>query len=279
MRIGEYRIVIQNMTGEILAQVDRTTATGHPAVGEEIVLDNYVYVVERVRHQDDPDARSTRRYTAPCLFVRRRDGVVRGRRKDAHRAPRVLPFLGPRRRHLRGLSSVILPSSLVAILVAAGYDAQLRHFQRRSRGGARLSRVGQGWFVEAGESPSDALSLAREARKQRRRVEQLLCRLAVCTPSPSSLPQPHAHAQPQPQVHVQPQLHASTLLHILDGEDTMNTVYTADSADSTWSDEAREAADSTAVVPTGDDATATSSASCVADERARPAARSPPALS
>jgi hypothetical protein len=252
------------MTGEILAEVDRTTATGHPAVGEEIVLDNHIYVVERVRHQDDPDARATRRYTAPCLYVRRRDGVVRGRRKDAHRAPRVLPFTGPRRRHLRGLASVILPSSLVAILVAAGYDTQLRHFQRRSRGAARLSRVGQGWFVEAGESPSDALTLAREARKQRRRAEQLLCRLAACTPS-----------RPPPT--------AALPLHILDGENTMDIVYTADSADSTWSGEAIEAGDSTAVAPAvaaaTDGASATSSASSAATEDARPGARSPPASS
>jgi hypothetical protein len=258
MRIGEYRIVIQNMTGEILAQVDRTTATGHPAVGEEIMLDNHVYVVERVRHQDDPDARSTRRYTAPCLFVRRRDGVVHGRRKDAHRAPRVLPFMGPRRRHLRGLSSVIFPPSLVAILVAAGYDAQLRHFQRLSRGGARLSRAGQGWFVEAGESPSDALSLAREARKQRRRAEQLLCRLAACAPPWPAGP----YAEPQ-----------------IRGETTMETRYVTDAADTTWSGETIEVADSTSVPPVSDEASATSSASCAVSGCERAAARSPPASS
>jgi hypothetical protein len=246
------------MTGEVLAQVDRTTATGHPAVGEEIMLDNHVYIVERVRHQDDPDARSTRRYTAPCLFVRRRDGVVRGRRKDAQRSPRVLPIVGPQRRHVRRLVSAILPPSLVAILVAAGYDAQVRHFQRLSRGGARLSRVGQGWFIEAGESPSDALLLAREAREQRRRAEQLLCRLAAGMPSIA--PPQHSHLGPE--IHRQ-------------GEQEMETFYVTDSADTTWSGEAIDAPDSTAAVPAGDDA-ATSSASCAAPDRDRAAARSPP---
>jgi hypothetical protein len=255
MRIGEYRIVIQDMTGEVLATVDRTTATGHPAVGEEIVLDNLVYTVERVRHEDDPDARTTRRYTAPCLFVRRRDGVVRGRRKDAQRSGRVLPFAGPQRRNLDGLTSVILPPSLIAVLVAAGYDTQLRHFQRRSRGAVRLSRVGQGWFVEAGESPSDCLSLAREARKQRHRAEQLLCRLAACAP----VGETHTHYVPH-------------------GEIEMRLYCDAGSADSTFAGADYESDYSTSDAR-DDEAAATSSASVASAESVPAAARSPPASS
>ncbi len=178
MRIGEYRVVIQNMQGELLAEVERTAAMGHPAVGEEIVLDGHIYVVERVRHEDDADARTRRRYTWPRLFVRRRDGIVSGRRKDAVRAPpRVLPF--PRGRRRRGLESVILPAPLVAVLVACGYDQQARYFARRARGAARLLRIGQGWFVEAGESPTEALHEAREARRGRRRMEDWLAALAA----------------------------------------------------------------------------------------------------
>jgi hypothetical protein len=178
MRIGEYRVVIQSMEGELLAEVERTAATGHPAVGEEIVLDGHIYVVERVRHEDDADGRSRRRYTWPRLFVRRRDGIVRGRRKEAIRAPpRVLPF--PQRRRPRGVQSVILPAPLVAVLVASGYDQQARYFARRARGAARLSRIGQGWFVEAGESPAEAMLQAREARRGRRRMEDWLAALAT----------------------------------------------------------------------------------------------------
>lgn len=284
MRIGEYRIVIQNMTGEVLAEVDRTTATGHPAVGEEIVLDGFVYVVERVRHEDDPAARATRRYTAPCLFVRRRDGVTRGRRKDAQRAPpRVLPLGGSRRRRMRGTSTVILPPSLVALIVAAGYDAQVRHFQRRSRNGARLSRVGQGWFLEAGESPADCLALAREARKQRRRAEQLLSWLAARAPFSSG---DDAH-DPAPAT--------EDVVYVHHGGEAMHTFYAAEAGDSTWSGEEPEAGDSTfadasdrhaleavldARFETDRDREreedATYAASCDRTESDRPVARAPP---
>jgi len=171
MRIGEYQIVIQSFDGEVLAEVERTAATGHPAVGEELVLDGAVYVVERVRHEEDGEARTRRRYTAPRLFVRRRPGLVDEPRRDPARAPpRVLPF--PERRSRGRIESVVLPPTLVAVLVACGYEAQASHFARRGRGGLRLSRSGQGWFVAAGESPAEALQLAREARCQRRRVER-----------------------------------------------------------------------------------------------------------
>lgn len=181
MRIGEYRVVIESMEGELLAEVERTAATGHPTVGEEIVLDGHIYVVERVRHEDDADGRTRRRYTWPRLFVRRRDGLVRGRRKEAVRAPpRVLPFPDKRRRpRPGGVQSVILPAPLVAVLVACGYDQQARYFARRARGAARLLRLGQGWFVEAGESPTEAMLQAREARRGRRRMEDWLAALAA----------------------------------------------------------------------------------------------------
>jgi hypothetical protein len=170
MRIGEYHIVIENMDGQILAEVERTAATGHPAVGEEIVLEGAVYVVERVRHEEEAAGRTRRRYTWPRLFVRKHGGLVREPHKEPVRAPpRVLPFAPGRPRGR--LQSVVLPPSLLAVLVACGYDLQSRYFARRSRGGARLLRLGQGWFVEAGESPSEALVLAREARQQRRRME------------------------------------------------------------------------------------------------------------
>src|SRR6266536_765651 len=103
MRIGEYHIVIQNVQGQVLAEVERTAATGHPGVGEELVLEGAVYVVERVRHEEDGDGRTRRRYTWPRLFVRRRDALVQEPRKDPARAPpRVLPFpAGPRPRRGR----------------------------------------------------------------------------------------------------------------------------------------------------------------------------------
>jgi hypothetical protein len=287
MRIGEYRIVIQDVNGDVLAEVERTAATGHPAVGEEIALDGCVYVVERVRHEDDPDARASRRYTAPSLFVRRRDGFWRGRRKDAARATRVLPFGGSRRRRLRGVSSVILPPQLVAAVVAAGYDAQMRHFHRRSRGAARLSRLGQGWFVAAGESPAEAKALAREACKQRRRVERFWCRMAslpcrydlapresspsIAPPTPSLIASSTASSAPAASALASPaapagSARARAIFYVLDGADDMNLVHAAHVADCTLAGDL-----------TDDDAT--SSASCEAPGPVRAAARSPPASS
>src|SRR4051812_13400780 len=155
MRIGEYHIVIQNVQGQILAEVERTAATGHPGVGEELVIEGAVYVVERVRHEEDGEGRTRRRYTWPRLFVRRRDALVQEPRKDPARAPptaaaRVLPFppgpRGPRGR----LDCVVLPASLVTVLVACGYDTQMRQFAARSRGGARVLGVWEGWVGGGG---------------------------------------------------------------------------------------------------------------------------------
>ena len=65
---------------------------------------------------------------------------VNGRRRDAVRAPpRVLPF--PRGRRRRDLESVILPASLVAVLVACGYDLQARYFGRRARGAGEVQAL------------------------------------------------------------------------------------------------------------------------------------------
>jgi hypothetical protein len=173
MRIGEYSIVIQDTDGEVLAEVERTAATGHPIVGEELVLEGATYVVERVRHEEDPGGRSRRRYTAPRLFVRRLPGPTVEPRREPERGPpplRVIPFPeGPSRARIE---SVVLPPALVGALVACGYEAQATWFSRRGKGGKRLSRVGQGWFVVAGESPAEALELAQQARTQRRRIER-----------------------------------------------------------------------------------------------------------
>ncbi len=64
----EYEVIIERARSRAPRTV-RRIAFSRPLVGEEIVIDDRVYVVERVQHQQD-EGRTVRVYTFPRLFVR-----------------------------------------------------------------------------------------------------------------------------------------------------------------------------------------------------------------
>ncbi len=68
MKTFEYEVVIERAAGHAPKTV-RRIGFARPMLGEEIVVDRRIYVVERVQHQQD-DCRTTHIYTWPRLFVR-----------------------------------------------------------------------------------------------------------------------------------------------------------------------------------------------------------------
>ncbi len=200
--MGEYVIVIEDENGKLLAEVQRTATTGHPLAGEEIALGGVLHVVHRVRHEDDPEARSSREYTIARVFVRvRRDGSRKARRHaDADSGP-VLPF-APRGPVGAPLDSAILPGPLVAVLVACGYRAQATYFKSRNRVAAGLYRNGHGWFVE-NETPEEMWRLSRLAKRYCGEVQALIgdsmCDPVTATSPPSIVVSPSLLCSPTPQ--------------------------------------------------------------------------------
>ncbi len=69
MKSHEYEIVIEDTDGDVIRTVTRTTLAGRPLVGEEVVVDNSIYIVRAVRHIQDV-WRTRRIYTWPRVFVR-----------------------------------------------------------------------------------------------------------------------------------------------------------------------------------------------------------------
>jgi hypothetical protein len=68
--IGGYLVCVENGEGRVVRELDRTTRSATPIVGDEVVIDGAVFHVHRVRHEED--ALLTRRvYTVPRVFVRR----------------------------------------------------------------------------------------------------------------------------------------------------------------------------------------------------------------
>ena len=76
MKSHQYEIVIEDASGKVVRTVTRTTLAGRPVAGEEVVIDNAVYVVRAVRHVQDV-WRTRRIYTWPRVFVRAVRKVVR----------------------------------------------------------------------------------------------------------------------------------------------------------------------------------------------------------
>jgi hypothetical protein len=68
MKSFEYELIIERASGRAPRTV-RRIAFARPLVGEEIIVDGRVYLVERVQHQED-ERRTVRVYTFPRLFVR-----------------------------------------------------------------------------------------------------------------------------------------------------------------------------------------------------------------
>ncbi len=69
MKSHDYEIVIEDADGRAIRTVTRTTLAGRPLVGEEVVVDNSIYIVRAVRHVQEV-WRTRRIYTWPRVFVR-----------------------------------------------------------------------------------------------------------------------------------------------------------------------------------------------------------------
>jgi hypothetical protein len=164
MSVGSYQIVIEDLDGNVVAALDRTSRIGRPAVGDEVIVEGQIYRVTRVRYEDDPEDRTVRRYMNARLFVRR--PRPEPRRRDAD-GSRVLPFKPPRRAAASEPPlppSAILPPSLVAVLAATGYRRQATELKARSRVARRLQRQGDGWFV-AEHDPDELYRRSRLAKR------------------------------------------------------------------------------------------------------------------
>lgn len=151
LRVGEYLIVIEDLRGQQIGDAVRTASSGHPAVGDEVLIRDVLYVVHRVRHEDEADGRTEREYTFARVFVR----PATLKRVDSSENQ-------PMARH-----------SLVAIIVAAGYRAQATNFRALNRDVARLVREGAGWvLVES--APEELWRLSRLAKRYYAEVQALI---------------------------------------------------------------------------------------------------------
>jgi hypothetical protein len=157
MQIGGYIVVVEGT--ETPLEYELIGTAGHPTLGEELVLDSAQYVVTRVRHEEDAEARTVARYTYPRVFVRVTGGKGR-QRPSTDTELAVVPYAPPgeESRH----ASAILPPSLVAVLVAAGYAEQKLAFRGGSRQLAQLRRCGGRWMTLTSR---DLWSLSRRAKR------------------------------------------------------------------------------------------------------------------
>lgn len=157
MQIGGYVVVIEGPAAP--SEYELVGTAGHPVVGEELVLNSANYMVVRVRHEEDQEARTAARYMYPRVFVRVADGSTR-QPSPADDEVAVLPFAPPPE-ELRS-SSAILPPSLVAVLVAAGYAEQKLAYRSGSRQFAQLRRCGRRWMAVTN---GDLWGLSRRAKR------------------------------------------------------------------------------------------------------------------
>ena len=70
MRIGEYELVVEDQKGQVVWREAMTAATGHPRVGDALLIGDNQFVVQRVCHSEDKGARTSRRYTFAIVFAR-----------------------------------------------------------------------------------------------------------------------------------------------------------------------------------------------------------------
>ncbi len=169
MLVGEYMIVMEDAQGNLAGERIRSTVTGHPIAGEEIrLLGGDVYVVNRVVHEDEPDAYSERQYTTAHVYVRpsstrSAQTTPAGRKRDVTTGliePLALPgaFDGP------PLRSVILPPFVLVVIVANAYQQQATYYRGCKRAGWRLIREGRGWILQS-MTLEDLWTLSRRAKR------------------------------------------------------------------------------------------------------------------
>ena len=156
MQIGGYIVVVEGSPTP--KEYELIGTAGHPVVGEELVLESANYLVTRVSHEEDEEARTVARYTYPRVFVR-----VAGKRRQVPSTDddvAVVPFAAPPKGS-RWTAS-IFPPSLVAVLVAAGYAEQKLAYRAGSRQLAQLRRCGGRWMTL---TPRDLWRLSRRAKR------------------------------------------------------------------------------------------------------------------
>jgi hypothetical protein len=204
MLAREYVIVVEAADGRAHQELCRTATTGHPAAGEEVIIDGAAYEVTRVRHQDDPDAPTERVYTVAWVFVRPLGAPATpwptppSGPASAPWAPRVLPFALPAPGGDGQVESAILPATLVALLVACGYREQASRYRAARRVTARLRRDGHGWIVDE-VAPAAWWQASRRAKHAFTAAAGLLAGARLsgsCAPAlpnrPSPAPSPRA---------------------------------------------------------------------------------------
>lgn len=163
MPIGGYVVVIEGEAGPI--QHELVADAGHPIVGEHISLEGENYAVVAVRHEEDPENRAAARHTYARVFVRLAgDRATRPRTPAESKAPRVLPFIGSAAPPA-STTAVILPPSLVAVLVVAGYSEQKIGYRNGRRRVGQLRRAGDHWMAV------DGAELWRDSRAAKRQLE------------------------------------------------------------------------------------------------------------
>ena len=159
MPIGGYVVVIEN--GSEVVEHELIADAGHPNVGERIVLDSATYAVVAVQHEEDRDSHASARHTYARVFLRPIDPVpgMRAPRPDGDAPSAILPFVVPS----SASRCALLPSSLVAVLVVAGYSEQKMVYRTGRRRVAQLLRAGDRWMAMDG---AEAWRLSRLAKRQ-----------------------------------------------------------------------------------------------------------------
>lgn len=140
-QIGQYFVTVEDSDGNVVEEHE-LVATGHPAVGEQILLESGLHVVVRVRHEEDAESRTLQRYTHARVFVRRVDEASRAPTPAEQAEATVLPFAPP---PPDATTSRLLPPSLLAVLVVAGYAEQKASFRLGWRRLGLLQRAEGRW--------------------------------------------------------------------------------------------------------------------------------------
>lgn len=155
-QIGSYIVVIED--GPAAGQEHEFIGdTGRPLAGEPFELDGLLYVVAEARHREDTEARTTMRYSFVRVLLRFAGHAVALPSDGDDERTTVLPFAAPAdgRR-----TSTLLPPSLVAVLVVAGYGEQKVAFRLGRR---RLAQLRRGRWIAA--EPAALWRLSRRAKR------------------------------------------------------------------------------------------------------------------
>lgn len=155
-QIGSYIAVIED--GPAAGQQHEFIGdTGRPMGGEPFELDGLLYVVVEARHMEDTEARTTMRYSFVRVLLRFAGQIVARPGDGDDEATTVLPFAAPTDGQR---TTALLPPSLVAVLVVAGYGEQKVAYRLGRR---RLAQLRRGRWIAA--EPATLWRLSRSAKR------------------------------------------------------------------------------------------------------------------